>query len=68
MIVWKKNSLLTKNVFDKKINNFQEYSWILECDHPDNLATLLIRALFDRPILVLVKDRQVVVSKPSTIY
>ncbi len=28
------------------------YSGTLECDHPDNLTTLLIRSLFDRPILV----------------
>ncbi len=29
-----------------------KYSETLECDHPDNLTTLLIRPLFDRPILV----------------
>ena len=28
------------------------YSGTLECDHPGNLTTLLIRPLSDRPILV----------------
>ncbi len=29
-----------------------EYSGTLECDHPGNLTTLLIRPHFDRPVLV----------------
>ena len=36
----------------KPVANHYMYSGTLECDYPDNLISLLIRPLFDRPVLV----------------